>query len=146
MPEIEHHRAERILIPAAAAGRVMVLDEPLSFWGGFDAETGLITEHRHPQCGRSAAGTILVMRAGRGSSSASSVLVEAIRLGTAPAAILLLEIDEIIVIGAVVADELYGMAVPVMVVDPTTFASLSNAVWAEVSGNGNLDLSFERRG
>ncbi len=146
MPEIEHHRAEQILIPAAAAGPVLVLDEPLSFWGGLDAETGLIVDHRHPQCGRSVAGRILVMRAGRGSSSASSVLVEAIRLGTAPAAILLFEIDEIIVIGAVVANELYETTIPVMIVDPPTFARLSNAAWVEVSGNGDLALSFERRG
>ena len=57
---------------------------------------------------RSCAGRILVMRAGRGSSSGSSVLAEAIRAGTAPAAIVLAERDAILAVGAMVAAELYG--------------------------------------
>jgi hypothetical protein len=43
------------------------------------------------------------------------VLAEAIRAGTAPAAIVLLEPDPIVALGAIVARELYGTAVPVVV-------------------------------
>jgi hypothetical protein len=55
------------------------------------------------------------MPAGRGSSSSSYVLAEAIRAGTAPAAIVLGEPDPIVALGAIVAAELYGVDVPVVV-------------------------------
>jgi predicted aconitase with swiveling domain len=42
------------------------------------------------------------------------VLAESIRLGTAPAAIVLAEPDPIIVMGALVARELYEIAMPVL--------------------------------
>jgi uncharacterized protein len=69
------------------------LDEPLSFWGGFDALTGRVIDRRHPQHGETLTGVALMMREARGSSSGSSVLAEAIRLGTAPAAIILRKRD-----------------------------------------------------
>ena len=62
-------------------------------------------------------GRVLVMPSGRGSSSSSSVLAEAIRAGTGPVAIVLAEPDPIVALGAIVARELYGVAVPVVVGD-----------------------------
>ena len=56
------------------------------------------------------------MPCGRGSSSSSTVLAEAIRLGTAPAAIVLSEPDPILVIGALVAQRLYARTCPIVVV------------------------------
>lgn len=105
----------RILVDGRAEGRALVLDEPLSFWGGLDPETGTIVEVGHPQRGAVVTGRILVMPSGRGSSSSSTVLAEALRLGTGPAGIVLGEPDEIIAIGALVAAELYGKDVPVVV-------------------------------
>jgi predicted aconitase with swiveling domain len=58
------------------------------------------------------------MPTGRGSSSSSSVLAEAIRLATAPAAIVLREPDSVLVIGALVALELYGRTCPIVVLVP----------------------------
>lgn len=103
----------------------MVLDAPLSFWGGFNVHTGELSDPHHPQAGESLAGKILVMPSGRGSSSSSSVLAEAIRLGTAPIAILLLEADPIVVLGALVARELYGSIVPVGVLSAESYVRLS---------------------
>lgn len=54
------------------------------------------------------------MRRGRGSSSGASALAEAIRLGTAPAALVLLEADAIIATGALVAQMLYQTDCPVV--------------------------------
>ena len=110
----------RTLVPGTAEGRALVLDEPLSFWGGVDPETGDITDVRHPQHGASVTGRILVMPSGRGSSSSSSVLAESIRAGTAPAAIVLGEADPILALAAIVARELYGRVTPVVVAtDPS---------------------------
>jgi predicted aconitase with swiveling domain len=112
------------LVPGAGEGPVLVLDEPLSFWGGLDSATGRVIDHWHPQGDRSLTGTVLVMPAGRGSSSGSSVLAEAIRLGTGPAAILLLTRDAIVTVGAMVAAELYGRACPVVLIDPADLPAI----------------------
>ena len=105
----------RTLVAGTAEGRALVLDEPLSLWGGLDPETGDIIDVRHPQRGANLTGRVLVMPSGRGSSSSSSVLAEAIRAGTAPAAIVLGEADPILALGSIVARELYGASVPVVV-------------------------------
>ncbi len=105
----------RGLVPGRAEGEVLRLDEPLSLWGGTDPATGLIIEPAHPQHGESVTGRVLVMPHGRGSSSASSVLAELLRLGLGPAAIVLSEPDSILAIGSLVALEMYGAVCPVVV-------------------------------
>ena len=105
----------RTLVAGTAEGRALVLDEPLSFWGGIDPATGDIVAARHPPHGANVAGRLLVMPSGRGSSSSSSVLAEAIRAGTAPAAIIMGEADPILALGAIVARELFGTTIPVIV-------------------------------
>ena len=105
----------RTLVAGDAAGPALVLEAPLSLWGGMDPHTGRLSDHHHPQLGATITGQVLVMPSGRGSSSSSSVLAEAIRLGTAPLAILLSEPDEILVLGALVADYLYGRTCPILV-------------------------------
>ncbi|WP_181174617.1 DUF126 domain-containing protein [Mesorhizobium sp. B2-3-10] len=100
-----------------AEGEALVFSQPLSFWGGIEAETGDITDHSHPGLGQNVSGKILVMPSGRGSSSSSSVLAEAIRRGTAPAGILLERPDPILAVGAIVAEFLYAISMPLVVCD-----------------------------
>ena len=99
------------LFPGEAAGPLLVLRAPLSFWGGVDPATGCIIAVRHPQCGQSIAGTLLVVPDPIGSSSSSSVLLELIRLSLAPAGIVLGRPDAILVVGCIVAREM-GYAPP----------------------------------
>jgi uncharacterized protein len=105
----------RALVAGDASGPALVLEAPLSLWGGMDPRTGRLSDHHHPQLGATITGQVLVMPSGRGSSSSSSVLAEAIRLGTAPLAIVLSQPDEILVLGALVADYLYGRTCPILV-------------------------------
>lgn len=112
--------------PGSASGRLLLLTEPLSFWGGVDGVTGRIIDQRHPMAGTLLAGRVLAMPAGRGSSSSSSVLAEAIRNGSAPAAIILEEPDLIIALGACVARLLYGIACPVVTLAPADYATLED--------------------
>ena len=102
------------LVPGEASGPVFALSQPLSFWGGFDATSGRIIDRSHPQVGARLSAHVLLMTAGRGSSSGSSVLAEAIRLRTAPCAIVLLTRDAIVTVGAIVATELYRSSCPVV--------------------------------
>jgi len=110
-----------VLVPGVADAPAMQLEKPLSFWGGYDSNAGKIIDRSHPQLGGSLAGKIMVMAQAKGSSSSSSVLAEAIRSGTGPAGIVLKERDLIISIGAIVAGELYNLAVPVVCLPPSDF-------------------------
>jgi hypothetical protein len=102
------------LEPQELEGEVLDI-APLSFWGGVDPATGKIIDARHPQMGESLAGKIVRMSRSRGSSSSSSVLAECIRLGSAPKALVLEQPDPIILVGAMVAEELYGIRMPVLI-------------------------------
>jgi uncharacterized protein len=120
------------LLPGRAEGRALTLREPLSFWGGLDSATGRIIDHWHPQHGETIAGTILLMEAGRGSSSGSSVLAEAIRRGTAPAGIILLKRDAIVTVGSLVAAEIYGKSCPVVLASPGDWPALTAEAWLSI--------------
>lgn len=115
------------LVPGTADGQVFVMAEPLSFWGGLDAATGAIIDRWHPQCGATLTGKVVLMERGRGSSSGSSVLAEAIRAGTGPAAIVLLTRDAIVTLGALVARELYGADCPVVLAQRADWPALTAA-------------------
>ena len=119
------------LVAGAARGPVLAT-APLSFWGGIDVATGNVIDRSHPALGRSIAGHVLVMPSGRGSSSSSAVLAEAIRLGTAPAAIVLSEPDPILVVGALVAERLYGAACPIVLIAPADHAAAAAAAFARI--------------
>lgn len=105
----------RLLTGLRATGPIIRLDAPLSFWGGFNPDTGNIVDSNHPQAGLSLTGALLAIPHGRGSSSSSSVLAESIRLGSAPAGIILNELDEILLVGAMVANDLYQVGFPLAV-------------------------------
>lgn len=105
----------RALVSGTASGQVVLLDQGLSFWGGFDPTTGRIVDPSHPQVGETLAGKVVYMPHGRGSSSSSSVLAEALRVGTGPAGLVLGEPDSIVVVGSLVANLLYGVVCPVYV-------------------------------
>ena len=124
------------LVNGKANGEVLKLDEPLSFWGGVDPQTGEITDLRHPQGGMSVKGKILMMPFGRGSSSGSSVIAEGIRSGSGPAGIIMMETDEIIALGAIAADEIYGKAMPLIVVEKTEYETYSTGDQIDISDDG----------
>lgn len=128
-------REGRTLVAGRAAGLALVLHAPLSFWGGLDPETGELIDTHHPQRGAFVTGRILVMPSGRGSSSSSYVLAEAIRAGTAPAAIVLREPDGIVALGAIVARELYGTRIPVVVLDTDAYDAIADGVAVEVEAD-----------
>jgi predicted aconitase with swiveling domain len=133
--------AGEALTPGQARGMTLVLDEPISFWGGIDENTGRVIDTRHPQSGASVAGMILVLPCGRGSSSSSSVLAECLRNGVGPAAIVLAEPDPILALGALVAGELYGTAIPVVVLAADAYASCTTARELTVEADAHSTLA-----
>lgn len=98
----------QVIVAGSAHGQALAADTALSFWGGYDPDSGEIIDQRHPLCGEMAAGKVLVIPTGRGSCSGSGVLLEAIVNGAAPAAIITSQLDPIIGLGCVLGDELHS--------------------------------------
>ena len=130
----------RALVPGAAEGTVLYSSEPLSFWGGYDAETGEIIDRRHPLAGEVGTGRILAIPATRGSSTTTAVLLEAIRRGTAPAAFLTRGPDTFLALAAIVAVQLYGRAPPVVALSREDYDTLRRIPRAGVDATGAVRL------
>lgn len=123
-----------LLVGGEAGGDLVVLAEPLSFWGGVDEETGRIVDTHHPQRGTGLAGSALLTGATRGSSSSTSTFLECVRRGTAPAILLLTDPDPILVIAAAVAVELYGQGTSVVLLSEVPDTEGVQSVRVDASG------------
>ncbi len=128
------------VIPGEAEGPALVSDEPLSFWGGFDYRTGEIIDHRHPLAGLRADGKILAVPFTRGSSTTTAVLLEAVRAGTAPAAILTTAFDSFFALASIVADEMYAKPIPVVVLRQPDFDHLRTGQLLQISRSGEITI------
>jgi predicted aconitase with swiveling domain len=132
------------LIPATAIvageadGVALTASEPLSFWGGLNPDTGEVIDRRHPLSGQVVTGRVLVLPHGRGSCSASGVFLEAIRNGTAPAAVIVSRIDPIIGLGAILGEELYARTIPVVLVSPDDRTTIVDGDLVEINRAGHV--------
>ena len=132
----------KVVVPGQAHGRALVTREPLSFWGGYDWKTGDIIDRRHELSGSNARGRILAVPFTRGSSTTTAVLLEAIRAGTAPAAILTTYVDFFFALASVVADELYTSPLPLIALTEPGFAHLRTD--DEIQGTPGGDVIITR--
>ena len=128
----------KVVIPGQARGVALVSDEPLSFWGGYDWQTGEITDRRHPLSGQVAAGRVLCLPFTRGSSTTTAVLLEAIRNDTAPKAILTTASDFFFALASIVADELYTRPVPLIALESDDFAQLKSGDHLQIEQDGSI--------
>ncbi len=126
----------RPLHAGVAVGPVLALDQPLSFWGGYSATEGRIVAEGHPQRGMRAVDHVLVMPSEVGSSSSASVFAEAIRLGTAPAAIITGHSDGILLAGALVGAQLYDVVVPIIAMAPEDVARVQTGLMLSIDVDG----------
>lgn len=115
----------RCLVAGHARGRLAWAPLGLSFWGGVDPASGRVIDRHHPLHGLELAGRILAIPSGRGSCTGSAVLLELLLAGRGPAALVLAEPDEILSLGAIVAEELFGRSLPVVSLGAEAFAALA---------------------
>jgi predicted aconitase with swiveling domain len=128
----------KVIIPGEVRGSVLVGNEPLSFWGGYDWKTGEIIDRRHILSGAIARDKILAVPFTRGSSTTTAVLLEAIRAKTAPAAILTTDTDFFFALASVVADELYASPLPLVALSETDFARLKTDDELQITTDGRV--------
>jgi predicted aconitase/predicted aconitase with swiveling domain len=122
----------RSLVAGAAQGALLFADVGLSFWGGVDSASGEVIDRHHPLSGEYLAGCVLAIPSGRGSCTGSSVLMELISNGHAPAALVLAEPDEILTLGVLVAQTIFERSLPVLCIGQEAFAALRGGAFARV--------------
>ena len=124
------------LLSGVASGPALVTSQPICFWGGLDPKTGTITERDHELKGQSVTGTVFVFPTGKGSSTTSAILLESVRCGTAPAAIVNLKTDPILVIGAIIAEKLYDHVIPIVdTPERDPIKVIKSGEWVEVNAS-----------
>ena len=128
--------AGRVLVAGEAVGDALVTHDALSFWGGYDFHTGEIIDKHHPLAGVCAAGRILAVPFSKGSSTTTAVLLEAVRAGTAPVAIVTTGPDAFFALASIVADVMYGKPFPVIALDAADYASLRTGEHLQIDFSG----------
>ena len=129
------------VVPGKASGEVLKSSEPLSFWGGYDAATGEIVDRRHPLSGMIAAGKVLVVPSTIGSSTTSAILLEAVRAGTAPAAIVSRGRDAFLSLASIVADEMYQKPIPILAASSEDFDRLRSGQTLTIDADGAVTVT-----
>lgn len=94
----------REIFAGSAEGRVLRSHEPLSFFGGFDLSTGVVTEVGHPLEGESVVDRVLAFPTGKGSTVGSYALLRLAKGGVAPAALVMESCDTTVAVGAIIAE------------------------------------------
>lgn len=137
MPTTSVLQAE-VLVDGAARGPVVATQQALSFWGGFNPATGKVIDRRHPLQGVVLTDTVFVVPHGKGSSTGSPVLVDALLQGTAPAGIILNRVDEIIALGGLIYQEFFDRTIPIVVLDDAAFEIASHASSIHIAPGGEV--------
>lgn len=94
----------RTIYPGQVSGKALVSRMGISFYGGVDPDTGVITETGHDLQGQSLAGKVVVFPTGKGSTVGSYILYRLKYNGLAPAAIINAECEPIIAVGCIIAE------------------------------------------
>ncbi len=94
----------RIINEGNAEGEAVVSREPIGFYGGIDAKTGIVIEKGHELEGKSVKDKILVFPRGKGSTVGSYVIYGLKKNGVAPKAIINEETETIVATGVILAN------------------------------------------
>jgi predicted aconitase with swiveling domain len=120
------------ILPGKCCGQLLSTRHPISFWGCVDPATGNISDKRHPLFGASVAGKVLVFPYGKGSSTGSLMILELLRVGLAPAAIVNIRTEPLLATGPVVGKLVYGKTFPIVNVNEADFDHLQTGLFAQI--------------
>ena len=116
----------RVIYAGRASGPALVSPAPLSFFGGFDLTTGVVTERNHPLEGQSAAGRVLVFPTGSGSTVGSYALLRMVKSGVGPCGLVMQSADTTVAVGAIIAE--------IPCVDQIPIAELPDGAFIAIDG------------
>jgi len=124
---------------------LIVSTHPLSFWGGVDPSTGMVIDQRHELCGQSTTGKILAFPGSKGSSTGSEVLLEAVMNKVAPAGMLVTRQEMILTLGAILAEYLYQVQLPIVKITEEELAQLGEVAQVRISADGKIEILEYRK-
>jgi len=124
--------ATKVFAAGEAAGPLVLSREPFSFFGGFDFASGRVVDPRLDVYGRSLQGKIFAYPRGKGSSSTAGVILEALRQGVAPAAIINVESEKILAVGVIIARVVFGWTLPIVSISQADYDSLRDGDFLEL--------------
>lgn len=119
--------AGRTIFPGKIGGETLVSRMGISFYGGVDPETGVVTEAGHDLEGESIAGKVLVFPCGKGSTVGSYILYRLKKNGHAPAAIINAECETITAVGCIIAE--------IPCVDRVDISQFETGIYLEVNAD-----------
>jgi predicted aconitase/predicted aconitase with swiveling domain len=131
----------RCLVSGSAQGELLYADVGLSFWGGVEPFTGEVIDRHHPLSGQFISGRVLAIPSGRGSCTGSSVLLELILNGHAPAALVFERVEDILTLGVLVAEQMFGHSIPVICLGEAGFGALRNVAFVRVEDDRAICFS-----
>jgi len=94
----------REIFPGKTQGEALVTTMGISFFGGINPETGVVTEKGHQLEGKSISGKVLVFPTGKGSTVGSYTLYRLKHNHLAPLAIVNKQCETITAVGCIIAE------------------------------------------
>jgi len=126
------------ITPGQAQGEVLRTSQPISFWGGVDPASGRIIDPRHELFGQTVCGKVLAFPYSKGSSTTSLIILELLRVGKAPAAIINVHTEPILATGPVVSRIFYGQSLPMITLSEKKFKLLSTGQQVLVDADSSM--------
>ncbi len=112
--------------------KLVYSNDSFSFVGGVNIQTGDISDYRHANYQENITGKAFAFPFGRGSSGAGLVLMEMLRIGTAPAAIINVHTDPVILTGPLICKHFYNQILPVINLTEEDYQKLDGAKEIEI--------------
>ena len=127
----------RSISKGLAEGEALVTKQGISFWGGVDPESGIVTEVGHELYGKKLTGKILVLPTLKGSAGGMWIIIRLARNQTGPKAIIVPKADTILV-GSVIMAEI--PTVDALSINP--LEKFKSSDWLKVDGTkGTVELT-----
>ena len=97
--QIKCHR----IASGCASGAALVTEEPISFLGNVNPETGIVIDPGHELYGQCVSGKVLIFPGGKGSTVGSYVIYQLKKRGLAPVAMINIRSEPIVAVGAIIS-------------------------------------------
>jgi predicted aconitase with swiveling domain len=132
----------RKIVTGKASGEAIVTKEAISFNGGVDNMTGIVTEPGHELEGVNIAGKVLVFLTGKGSTGGSYKIYDMVSRGTAPIAFIQVNPEPITTVGAIIGN------IPVVAgLDQDPTLAISNGDFVEMDADaGTVSVTRKKSG
>ncbi|MDO5412684.1 MAG: aconitase X swivel domain-containing protein [Candidatus Limivicinus sp.] len=127
----------KVAVSGNVRAELMWCNEPMSFWGTVDPQSGDIRDNRHPFYQQNMKGKVLAFPTPKGSSGTGLIILEQVRTDCAPAAIINVRSDPVVLTGPLIAKRFYGVSIPVVNLSEEDYAKLEGAKEVEFFEEGD---------